>query len=549
MRGFDSVNAVDIAYQLYHLKRYNECVDMCIHILGLDYTRADMWNLAGIVMLELKMYQQAIAYLTQATQYEQMQESYVINLAEAHRRSGSPNQCIAVLEALLDSSESAHKNPHLHFNLAKAYSDIEDSHQSIRHYTIAIKLDPNDLGAMFNLANAQASIKQFGEAIELYINALNRGYLDAGVNLAHIYTRLGQFQEAINVYKILYVHYENDGDFLFNYANALNYANSDKQHTQALYMRSIALNPNKPEYCINYAHFLLRANHFKDGFRIYEERKRLPQMLPEFLKHIWRYDAQNVSDFSGQDVLVYYEQGLGDSIMFARFLPLLQKCAKSVQLIVQEPLVPLFETMQIQCVAHIDKITHYDVAISLLSLPLALGIRHVDELCACMPFALKASQSSHIKRVGICFSTDSKFAQASDKNIPLDILMSALATYQNTHKIEIYSLNKPECAQLEDYHIKRTQMNDFICTYNIIKDLDVVISIDTAVAHLSASMGKHTLVLLHKCYDWRWGNGISTPWYKDNVVCFTQSKMSQWDDVAHNISAYLKAWISTDDRI
>ena len=70
----------------------------------------------------------------------------------------------------------------------------------------------------------------------------------------------------------------------------------------------------------------------------------------------------------------------------------------------------------------------------------------------------------------------------------------------------------------------------------------MVISIDTAVAHLSASMGKHTLVLLHKSYDWRWGNGISTPWYED-VVCMTQSKMGEWSDVAHNIKAYLKGWI------
>ena len=85
-------------------------------------------------------------------------------------------------------------------------------------------------------------------------------------------------------------------------------------------------------------------------------------------------------------------------------------------------------------------------------------------------------------------------------------------------------------------------MNDFADTYDIIKDMDMVISIDTAVAHLSASMGKHTLVLLHKSYDWRWGNGISTPWYED-VVCMTQSKMGEWSDVAHNIKAYLKGWI------
>ena len=85
-------------------------------------------------------------------------------------------------------------------------------------------------------------------------------------------------------------------------------------------------------------------------------------------------------------------------------------------------------------------------------------------------------------------------------------------------------------------------MEDFVDTFHIIKDMDMVISIDTAVAHLSASVGKHTIVLLNKRYDWRWGNGIFTQWYED-VVCMTQSKMNDWSDVAQNLKAYLKAWI------
>ncbi|WP_301186405.1 lipopolysaccharide assembly protein LapB, partial [uncultured Helicobacter sp.] len=186
-QNFDITSAVQMAHQLYQSQRYHECIDICIQILGIDYTQAQVWSLAGMVMLELKSFERAIAYFSQAMQYEPTQPNHTINCAEAYRRSGNPERCIAEIKMLLRQNTAAQNNSNLHFNLAKAYSDIGDSNHSIKHYTIAIKLDPNDLGAMFNLANAQVKLKNFGEAIELYLNALSKGYLDAGVNLANTY--------------------------------------------------------------------------------------------------------------------------------------------------------------------------------------------------------------------------------------------------------------------------------------------------------------------------------------------------------------------------
>ena len=146
-----------------------------------------------------------------------------------------------------------------------------------------------------------------------------------------------------------------------------------------------------------------------------------------------------------------------------------------------------------------------------------------------------------VKKIGICFSTDSAFPESANKNIPLEVLMSALRDAQRLG-VEIYSINKAHCENLDKFGIIQKPMNDFLQTYEIIKELDLVISIDTAVAHLSGSMGKHTLVLLNKRYDWRWGNGISTPWY-ENVLCMTQSKMGQWSDVTQNLKSYLGSYI------
>ena len=203
-QSFNIASAVHSAFRLYEESQYHECMDICIQILGIDCTRADIWSLAGIVMLKLEMYEKAVEYFTQASNFAPNDLSHRINLAEAYRRGGNPQASIAELSLLLMQEKIMENNPTLHFNLAKAYSDIEDSQNSIKHYTIAIKLDPNDLGAMFNLANAQVSLKHFGEAIELYLNALSKGYLDAGVNLANTYVQIGLFSEALEVYRGIY---------------------------------------------------------------------------------------------------------------------------------------------------------------------------------------------------------------------------------------------------------------------------------------------------------------------------------------------------------
>ena len=128
-----------MAHQLYQSQRYHECIDICIQILGIDYTQAQVWSLAGMVMLELKSFERAIAYFSQAMQYEPTQPNHTINCAEAYRRSGNPERCIAEIKMLLRQNTAAQNNSNLHFNLAKAYSDIGDSNHSIKHYTIAIK--------------------------------------------------------------------------------------------------------------------------------------------------------------------------------------------------------------------------------------------------------------------------------------------------------------------------------------------------------------------------------------------------------------------------
>ena len=615
--------------QAFANKNYSECVGLCVEILALDHFDIDTWNLAGITMIEIKEYARAIEYLseglhlardklkslqvqvlhkndelrahlapttqeitqspksTESSEFIESNESAQsannplheslratlrlceglwLNLAEAYRRDSNPHEAIATLHQALEALPILNENPTLHFNLAKAYVDAGDSLSSVDHYTMALRLDPNDLGAMFNLANAQVSLARFPEAIELYEMAYKRGFLQAGVNLANTYIKLGFFTQALEIFGQIEPVFENDSVFLFNYDNALNYLNEDFEKTRHYYTRAIELDSKRAEYSINYAHFLLKNHYFAEGFSVYEARKKFDNMLPHALPNLWNKQCEDIQNLKDKIVFVHYEQGFGDCIMFGRFVPLLAKNAKEVILCVQEPLKNLFA----DALAHLTnlkvcsqtlELDSVDISISLLSLPLVLGIRTPEQVRHSQHYLMyqnilkRALARGDIEevygikprvlKIGICFHTDSHFPEAELKNIePKPLLAMLRETFPNRAKVEIHSLNHSGidqnlCGEFGVYDCSE-EMGDFLHTRRILERLDVVISIDTALAHLAASLGKTTLVLLHKRFDWRYDKGVDSVWYA-NLLGFAQSDMGKWEGVLHNLQSYLKS--------
>lgn len=597
----DIVAKKQLCAQAFANKNYSECVGLCVEILTLDHFDIDTWNLAGITMIELKEYARAIEYLAEglhlarerlkslqvqvlhkhdkfSTQNMQdplhttlrqtlrLCEGLWLNLAEAYRRDNNPQEAITILHQALESIPVLNENPTLHFNLAKAYVDAGDPLSSVEHYVISLRLDPNDLGAMFNLANAQVTLARFPEAIELYEMAYKRGFLQAGVNLANTYIKLGFFTQANEIFRELYPVFENDSVFLFNYANALNYLNADFDETKHYYLRAIELDSQRVEYAINYAHFLLKNHHFAEGFSVYEMRKKFDNMLPINLPNLWNKGCEDTQNLRDKRVLVHYEQGFGDCIMFGRFIPMLTQIAKEVIFCIQEPLKNLFS----DALEHIPNLTihtqipdteSFDVSISLLSLPLALGIHTKQQIKEQQHYLVYQNIikralvrgdiqeiygiKPNILKIGICFHTDSNFAEVELKNIDPKALLTMLReVFPKDSKTQIYSVNYNgiERTLCEEFgvHDCKEEMQDFLQTRKILEKLDVIITIDTALAHLSASLGKSTLVLLHKRFDWRYDKGIDSVWY-ENILGFVQSDMGKWESVLHNLKSYLSS--------
>ena len=294
-------------------------------------------------------------------------------------------------------------------------------------------------------------------------------------------------------------------------------------------------------------------NNYKDGFYNYEWR------LKEKTKKEYRYNNLIKPQWKGEDldhkvILIISEQGLGDIIQFSRYIFDL-KNRYNVKIIFQthKKLFHIFENKGLNLISKIDILPYHDYFIYLLSLP-KLYFELNKELLGEISY-IGSNKKNYNKwkniltkfkspLVGINWCGSQKVGK-KDKSIPFDIIKSLF----KLPNIEFLSLQKEEGEKdLVNYKSNKNfynfsniidKKNYFEDTVEIIKFLDLVITNDTSVAHLSATLGLKTWILLEKNPDWRWFlKNNKSPWYK-SVRLFRQKKRGDWDNLVKEIKIEL----------
>jgi hypothetical protein len=265
-------------------------------------------------------------------------------------------------------------------------------------------------------------------------------------------------------------------------------------------------------------------------------------------------------DLSAKTLLLYTEQGYGDTIQFCRYVPLVAERGARVVLQVQAPLRELMCTLgdAAQIVSADDPLPDFDVHYPLLSLPLAFGTR-LESVPSKTPYlhapprALEAWRTRlgarARPRIGICWAGNSQFKTDATRSIGLLPMLPMLANQD----VQFFSLQKDlragDVEILRDNpHITHLghEIGTFADTAAIMTLMDVVISSDTAVVHLACSLGKLTWILLQSVPDWRWLLGRDdSPWYP-TARLFRQDEPRHWDDVVARVDAALRGSFSTE---
>ena len=434
--------------------------------------------------------------------------------------------------------------------------DLDDTNRIIQLYQEGLRVNPKDHRAHHNLGfvqmlsgQHQAAEKSFKKAIDLDSN-----HSPSYSKLGDIFSDRNDIEQAIHYYQEGLRVQPNDFITRANLGIAL--MNKGEIEAAISELRiAIALNPDSAEVHFNLSSLLLLLGKYEEGWSEYEYRldmnflSRNQVRSRQFTKTKWAGQ-----DLEGSTILVYDEQGFGDSIQFIRFLHLIEARGGKVILETSPLLYDLFQqfnqlTIVEQIISKDDSDTdldslNYEYYASLISLPYLFGITldnipAADSYLAGRPDKIVSGISSdskceHKRRVGLVWAGSKTHRNDHNRSIDLNQLKLLLPR----EDCEFYSLqvgreNSENDQILGEFGVSdlSSQLTDFSMTASAILQLDLIITVDTAVAHLAGALGKQVWTLIPFIPDWRWLMERSdSPWYS-SMQLFRQPKRGDWESV------------------
>ena len=444
----------------------------------------------------------------------------------------------------------------IHNNLGSAWQEAGMVEEAAGCYRTSIALAPGSAGPYFNLGSLLRDQGRLDQAPASFRRALwiEPGHPDLHGGLAALEQYRDRLAAAIPGYRRAVALQPERADFYNNLGNGL-LQDGQIAPAELAYRRALALVPEHADACFNLSLVFLLTGRLREGWPGYEQRWRTRQLSHEqrdFSQPLWRGQAD-----AGRTLLLHGEQGFGDNLQFCRYAPLAQAKGLRIVLEVPAPLRRLLDGLA-GCdlvVAKGGPLPPFDFHCPLLSLPLMLGTESLADIPAPIPYILPDSattalwaerigaRSGERPRVGLAWAgaprSDSPAQAAFDRRRSLP--PAALARILAMPGISFFSLQKGSVAGpgLIDF---MADMADFADTAAFIANLDLVISVDTAVAHLAGAMGKPVWLLNRFDTDWRWlTEREDTPWYPTMRI-FRQRLRGDWDGVIDDVARALAAW-------
>lgn len=568
------------------LQNYDDAIRYLKKTIQLDPNNTYAYNNLGVALEAIGRFDEAISNYQKLLRIDPNTADTYYNLGNAFKGQGQLDEAVTYYQKALQLNP---KYIAAYNNLGAVLIDKGQLDAAILCYQKAIQLNPNDAQAynnlgyilklkgqldealtcyrkalQYNLNNAQVYDNMgialqakglFDEAIQYYKKALqiNPNYSDAYVNLGAAFHKKGEFDEAITYYQKTLKLNPLQAEAFNNLGKAL----LDKGHIQEAipyFQKAIQV---RPHYALAYFHMsfvLLLSGDFERGWKEYEWRWGLEEHPPRnFQQPMW-----NGSDLKGRTILLHAEQGLGDTMQFIRYAPLVAGKGARVAVEVQRELVTLLRSVEgvQQVVIRGEPLPEFDIHCPLLSLPLVFETT-LENIPANVPY-LKADSvlvekwRDKIKtdnarmKIGLVWSG----GPAHDKDRYRSCSLEIFSQLAQLKEITFYSLQKGEAAQQAKNPpggmklIDCTdEIHDFSDTAALIENLDLVISVDTSVAHLVGALGKRIWTLIPFSPDWRWMlNRKDSPWYP-TMRLFRQPSLGDWSSVIENISRELRALI------
>jgi tetratricopeptide (TPR) repeat protein len=454
-----------------------------------------------------------------------------------------------------------------HNNLGSVLADLERLPEAEASYRQALAIRPDYAEAYYNLGIVLHKLERVAEAEIAYREALriNPAGVEAHNNLGSVLQAQERWQEAAASYQQALALRPDLVEALYNLGNVLKELNRLPE-AEAAYRKAIAIRADYADAKFALATLLISTGEFEEGWQLYDFR----YTKSDFIHHKtlamlpcpqWRGDA-----LAGKSLLVWQEDGLGDMLQFGRYLPLLKaQGAAHITVVCLAPLHRLLAAVDgVDAVLDhrggLERASSFDCWTSLLSAPLHLRTT-LDTIPPVNPLRPAESVVEHWRsrlatlpagrRIGLVWKGNPRHHNDANRSLPS---LAALAPLWSVPDMQFVSLQKgqgeeegqsPPAAQpLMHLGSETTDLSD---TAAIIAQLDLVICVDTSVAHLAASMGKPCWVMLPgQGLDWRWMHArTDSPWYPQTVRLFRRAADESWSAVIERVREACVAEVAT----
>ena len=563
----------------------------CEQALAADPAHADSLHLMGLLSLQSQQYDHAVEWISRAIQ-QNPKPGYLVSLGTALRRQGRHDEALQVYDKAIQLKPDYGQ---LWKKLGEALIDLGRRPDALLAFQHVLKLDPHDWHAA---ALCGILLNEMGRP-EQALGCLD-GYLALGRPLqAHqvlvsetraiALHRLNRIEEAAAENRRLLALDPENAEACNNLAAALQLLGRDAEASEwldrairlrpdyfdalinkaaslqqlhrfdeaaAVYGRLKAIAPDAAEPGLNLALLQLLRGDFESGWAGREVRWKLPSAYPKLDKPMWTGD----SDIAGRTILIGPDEGLGDTIQMARYAPMLAARGARVVLVVQDPLHPIFSDLPgvAQCLPTGTKgLPPFDLHCPVMSLPLAFGTR-LDSIPPLPPLwprpALARVEAWRDRldhrlgrgarpRIGLVWSGSSGHKNDHNRSMPLRTLCRILdvdADFVSLQK-DPNPADQAILRERTDIVDLTSDLTDFGQTLALLSCLDLVITVDTSVAHLAASLGLPTWIMLPYLPDFRWLlDRDDSPWYP-TVRLFRQGETRDYGEVLDRVRNELVA--------
>lgn len=518
--------------------------------------RGEMYHIEAACLYQLLELEQSEQAVRQAILIDPTSSTYLNTYGVILRKRNRLEQAVRSYEMVIrlqpDFSD-------VYYNCGNALNELERKEEAVSHFKRCLELNPHHASAHHNVGNCLRDLKRLDEALHHFSlsDEVQHHNPDMHCNWGLTWQLQERWDLAITQFEIAINQKSDHSPSFINLGSALAVKERFDEACAAL-RRGVELDDSCKDAKFNLGLTLLTIGEFEEGWKFYDTRLSLPDKVRSPLSTpMW--DGQ-IESLQGETLLVWAEQGFGDNIQFARYVPILIEAGVQVTLSTRQPLMALLK----ECLApHSPPIIEHKSSelqgfhhhVPLLSLPRLCGttrdtipmmpgyFRRPSQIPQC----LKIHRKPFALHIGLVWASgaDNKDMYA-DKSMNLQPLMQLLDGWRHDRFIVIHSLQVgADASQLDPWRDEwgvvdhAESIHDFLDTACLVSQFDLVISVDTAVAHLAGALDVPVWTLLQHNADFRWMRGRSdSPWYR-SMTLIRQTSLGDWDSVLIQIRQQL----------